>query len=94
MDLSDDFRDGFVDSLRARHAPDRRPAWPRARADRTGGNFTVFHSGVYTACEAVQGRSEEAAAVAGQGGAHHPRPGREDDLFRGRALEFFGSPIA
>ena len=34
---------------------------------------------------ALQGRSEEAAAVAGEGRAHHPRPGREDDLLRGRA---------
>ena len=34
---------------------------------------------------ALQGRSEEAAAVAGESRAHHPRPGREDDLFRGRA---------
>ena len=56
-----------------------------ARAERTSGNFTVFHSGVYTACAALQGRSEEAAGVAGQGRAHHPRSGREDDLLRGRA---------
>ncbi len=33
---------------------------------------------------AMQGGSQEAAEMAGQSGAHDPRPGREDDLFRGR----------
>ncbi len=28
-----------------------RRGWPPQRADRSSGNFTVFHSGVYTACE-------------------------------------------
>ncbi len=49
MDLSDDFRDGFVDSLHA-DAPEQ-TTFAAARADRTKGNFTVLHSGVYTACE-------------------------------------------
>ena len=48
MDLSDDYRDGFVDSLRL-DAPDQ-TRMAAARAERTGGNFTVFHNGVYTAC--------------------------------------------
>jgi LPS-assembly protein len=49
MDLSDNLRDGFVDSLRL-DAPDQ-TRFAAARADRTSGNFTVFKSGVYTACE-------------------------------------------
>jgi len=49
MELSDDYRDGFVDSLRL-DAPDQ-TRFAAARADRSGGKFTVFHSGVYTACE-------------------------------------------
>ena len=48
MDLSDDYRNGFVDSLRL-DAPDQ-TRMAAARAERSGGNFTVFHSGVYTAC--------------------------------------------
>ena len=48
MDLSDDYRDGFVDSLRLETPDQTRMA--AARAERTAGNFTVFHSGVYTAC--------------------------------------------
>jgi LPS-assembly protein len=49
MDLSDDFRDGFVDSLRV-DAPEQ-TRFAATRADRSGENFTVFHNGVYTACE-------------------------------------------
>ncbi len=48
MDLSDDYRDGFVDSLRAETADATRMA--ATRADRTSGNYTVFQDGVYTAC--------------------------------------------
>jgi len=49
MDLSDDYRDGFVDSLRI-DAPEQ-TRFAASRAERTSGNFTVFHNGVYTACE-------------------------------------------
>lgn len=49
MDLADDYRDGFVDSLRV-ETPDR-TRMAAAQAERTGGNYTVFHNGVYTACE-------------------------------------------
>jgi LPS-assembly protein len=49
MELSDDYRDGFVDSLRVDAADQTSIA--AARAERTAGNFSVFHSGVYTACE-------------------------------------------
>jgi LPS-assembly protein len=48
MDLSDDYRDGFVDSLRLDTPDQTRMA--AARAERTNGNTTIFHSGVYTAC--------------------------------------------
>jgi LPS-assembly protein len=52
MDLSDDYRDGFVDSLRIDAPDDTRFA--ASRAERTSGNFTIFHNGVYTACEACK----------------------------------------
>jgi LPS-assembly protein len=48
MDLSDDYRDGFVDSLRVDTADATRMA--ATRSDRTSGNYTVFENGVYTAC--------------------------------------------
>jgi LPS-assembly protein len=49
IDLSDDFRDGFVDSLRLDLPEQTRVA--SSRAERKGGNFAVFENGVYTACE-------------------------------------------
>ena len=48
IDLSDDYRNGFVDALRL-NTP-QRTTMAAARAERTAGNFTVFHNGVYTAC--------------------------------------------
>jgi LPS-assembly protein len=52
MDLSDDYRDGFVDSLRI-DAPEQ-TRFAATRAERSAGNYTIFHNGVYTACEACQ----------------------------------------
>ena len=49
IDLTQDYRDGFVDSLRLETATDTRFA--ATRADRVGGKYTVMQNGVYTACE-------------------------------------------
>ena len=49
LDLNDDYRDGFVDSLRL-EAPDK-TRFAAPRAERSKGNSTVFQSGTYTACE-------------------------------------------
>ena len=49
IDLTDEFRDGFVDSLQVETVDKTRFAAPRA--ERQGGRYTVFQSGVYTACE-------------------------------------------
>ena len=48
FELSDDFRDGFVDSLRAVSEDDTR--FSAERAERIGGETTVFENGEYTAC--------------------------------------------
>jgi LPS-assembly protein len=49
IDLTDEFRDGFVDSLQLEAADKTRFAAPRA--ERSQGRYTTFQSGVYTACE-------------------------------------------
>jgi LPS-assembly protein len=49
INLTDDYRDGFVDSLRLEAPDDTRFA--ATRADRSQGNYTVLQNGVYTACE-------------------------------------------
>ena len=52
LELNDDYRDGFVDSLRL-ETPDA-TRFAAARADRSKANYTVLQSGVYTACEACK----------------------------------------
>src|SRR5262249_17595522 len=52
IDLNDDYRDGFVDSLRL-DMPDATRMAAR-RADRGNGRYTVFENGVYTACAPCQ----------------------------------------
>jgi len=49
LDLDEDFRDGFVDSLRLEGADKTHFAAPRMQ--RNTDKMTVFESGVYTACE-------------------------------------------
>jgi LPS-assembly protein len=49
LDLDEDFRDGFVDSLHLEGADKTRFAAPRM--ERSTDKVTVFESGVYTACE-------------------------------------------
>ncbi len=48
IDLSDNYRDGFIDALHADTA--ERTFIAAARAERSAGRFNVFHNGVYTAC--------------------------------------------
>ena len=91
MNLSDDFRDGFVDSLRLDTAEQTRMA--ASRADRSSGNITVLQSGVYT-LRAMCGRPAKAAEMAGQGRPDHSRPGRAMMYFEDARLEFFGVPVA
>jgi LPS-assembly protein len=49
LELNDEYRDGFVDSLRV-ETPDQ-TRFAAARADRSESRYTVLQSGVYTACE-------------------------------------------
>ncbi len=49
INLTDDYRDGFVDSLHVEAPDDTRYA--ATRADRSQGKFTVLQNGIYTACE-------------------------------------------
>lgn len=57
MELTQDFREGFIDSLRL-DTPDN-THFAAARADRTEGNVTVFQNGVYTACEPCKEQPEK-----------------------------------
>ena len=92
MNLSDDFRDGFVDSLRLDAPEQTRMA--AARADRSGGNFTVFHSGVYTACEPCKDDPKKPPLWQVTAARIIHDEGEKMVYFENASLEFFGKPIA
>ena len=92
IDITDDFRDGFVQSLRVDTA--QHTYFAASRAERSEGQTTTFVGGVYTACEPCKEHPErpplwdvKAAKIVQNGKTrriyfHHAR------------LEFFGLPIA
>jgi len=92
MDLSDDFRDGFVDSLRLDGPEQTRFA--AARADRSSGNYTVFQSGVYTACEPCKDDPRKPPKWQVKAARIIHDEGEKMMYFEGAALEFFGTPLA
>lgn len=92
LNLSDDFRDGFVDSLRLDTPDQTRMA--AARADRSAGNFTVFHSGVYTACEPCKEDPKKPPLWQVKAARMIHDQGEKMIYFEDARLEFFGRPIA
>jgi LPS-assembly protein len=92
INLSDDLRDGFVDSLRL-DAPDQ-TRMAATRADRSAGNITVLQNGVYTACEACADdpRKPPKWQVKSARIIHHQ--GEQMIYFEDARLEFFGVPLA
>jgi LPS-assembly protein len=92
MDLSDDYRDGFVDSLRL-DAPDQ-TRMAAARAERTAGNFTVFHSGVYTACAPCKDDPRKPPLWQVKAARIIHDQNEKMIYFEDARLEFFGTPLA
>ena len=90
MDLSENFRDGFVDSLRL-DAPDQ-TRFAAARADRTSGNFTVFNSGVYTACEPCKDDPKKPPFWQVKAARIIHNEGEKMIYFENAQLEFMGVP--
>ena len=92
MDLSDDYRDGFVDSLRL-DAPDQ-TRFAAARAERSAGNFTVFQSGVYTACAPCKDDPRKPPLWQVKAARIIHDQGEKMIYFEDARLEFFGQPLA
>lgn len=92
INLSDDFRDGFVDSLRLDTPEQTRMAG--ARADRTGGNITVLQSGVYTACEACADDPRKPPKWQVKAARIIHDQGEQMIYFEDARIEFYGVPMA
>ena len=92
LDLSDDYRDGFVDSLRL-EAPDK-TRFAAARADRSKGDTTVFQSGVYTACEPCKDDPKKPPKWQVRAARIIHNETEKMIYFEDARLEFFGLPMA
>ncbi|WP_375304215.1 LPS-assembly protein LptD [Bradyrhizobium sp. A11] len=92
MDLSDDYRDGFVDSLRADTADQTRMA--ASRADRSSGNYTVFENGVYTACAPCRDDPKKPPLWQVKGARIIHDQQEKMLYFETAQIEFFGVPLA
>ena len=92
MELSDDYRDGFVDSLRVDAA--QQTSIAAARAERSGGNFSIFHSGVYTACEPCKDNPKKPPLWQIKAARIIHDQGEKMLYFEQASLEFYGMPIA
>ena len=92
MDLSDDSRDGFVDSLRLDAPEQTRMA--ATRAERSSGNFTVFHNGVYTACAPCKDDPKKPPLWQVKAARIIHDQTEKMIYFEDVRLEFFGRPLA
>jgi LPS-assembly protein len=92
IDLTDDYRDGFVDSLRLETYDDTRFA--AARADRVKGNYNVMQSGVYTACEPCMEDPTKPPLWQIQAARIIHDNGEKMIYFEDARVEFFGVPLA
>ncbi|VIO70407.1 LPS-assembly protein LptD [Bradyrhizobium ivorense] len=92
MDLSDDYRDGFVDSLRVDTEDQTRMA--ATRADRSSGNYTVFDNGVYTACAPCKDDPKKPPLWQVKGARIIHNQQEKMLYFENAQIEFFGVPMA
>ena len=92
IDLSDDYRDGFVDSLRLETPEETRFA--AARADRAKGNYTVLQNGVYTACEPCKDDPRKPPLWQVKAARIIHDEGEKMLYFEDATVEFFGVPLA
>jgi LPS-assembly protein len=91
FELTDDFRDGFIDSLRL-VSPDKQKI-TAARGERIDGETTVFERGTYSACDTCKDNPEKPPLwqVKAQRIIH--KNSEQLIYFEDARLEFFGLPV-
>jgi LPS-assembly protein len=92
FELTDDFRDGFVDSLRVETTERSRFAAPRA--ERVGGEQTVFERGTFTACEPCKDNPERPPLWQVKAARIIHNNAERRVYYENASLEFWGVPVA
>lgn len=92
IDVTDDFRDGFVEALRVVTADNTRFA--ANTGERRDGNITVFNQGLYTACEPCRERSDRPPIWQVKAQRIILNGEEKTVRFESARFEFFGVPIA
>jgi LPS-assembly protein len=92
IDITDDFSDGFVDSLRVDTA--EKTHFAAERAERSKGETTTFENGVYTACEPCKDHPERPPLWQVRAAKIIINHTEKMIYFHNAALEFMGVPIA
>jgi LPS-assembly protein len=92
FDITDNFADGFVDSLRVETVD--RTYFAAERAEREGGEKTTFTRGVYTACEPCADRPEKPPLWQVQAAKIIVNHKEKMIYFKDARMEFLGVPVA
>jgi LPS-assembly protein len=92
FELTDDFRDGFIDSLRV-VSPDKQRI-SAARGERTDGETTVFDYGTYTACEPCKDNPEKPPLWQVKAARIIAKNSEQMIYYEDARFEFFGLPVA
>ena len=92
IDITDDFKDGFVNALRVETIDNTRFA--AESAERAGGNITTFNQGVYTACEPCLDNPEKAPIWQIKARKIIWNGTKKTIRFESGSFELFGLPIA
>ena len=92
FDITDNFADGFVDSLRVETVD--RTYFAAARAEREGGEKTTFVKGVYTACEPCADNPKKPPLWQVKAAKIIVNQKEKMIYFENASLEFLGVPVA
>ena len=92
LELSQDYSEGFINSLRV-DTPDK-THFAATRADRAEGNITVFQNGVYTACEPCKDTPQKPPLWQIKAARIIHNEDEKMIYYQDATMEFFGMPIA
>jgi len=92
IDITDNFSDGFINSINVETVD--RARFAANSAERREGNVTVFRQGVYTACEPCKDNPERPPLWQVKASKIIHNKQEQTIYYRDARLEFFGVPVA